>query len=181
MRIQTGFEIVYDCPAPVPMLLTLSVHPSRREDLETPDWIRPEPDLEVRQYLDAYGNICSRILAPQGLTTLSADFVIRDSGQVDAYVPDAPQLAAEDLSNEALVYLLGSRYCETDRLSDLAWSLFGGAPLGWTATSFANKWRSGSTSPVTASSARRCGPSTSSSDWAASMCRAWSWSASSTW
>jgi len=131
MRIRAGFEITYDCPAPTPMLLALSVHPSRRDDLETADWLRTDPILDVRQYLDAHGNICSRIVAAPGQTTLSADFIVRDSGLVDAYVPDAPQIAAENLSDEALVYLLGSRYCETDRLSDLAWSLFGGTPPGW--------------------------------------------------
>ena len=131
MRIHAGFEIAYDCPAPTPMLLALSVHPSRRDDLETPDWLRTDPNLEVRQYLDAYGNICSRILAPAGRTTLSGDFIIRDSGQVDAYAPDAAQIPAEDLPDEVLVFLLGSRYCETDRLSELAWSLFGATPPGW--------------------------------------------------
>jgi len=131
MRIRAGFEITYDCPAPTPMLLALSVHPSRRDDLETPDWLRPDPDVEVRQYLDSYGNICSRILAPAGPITLSADFIVRDSGLVDAYAPDAAQIPAHELSDEALVFLLGSRYCETDRLSDLAWSLFGATPPGW--------------------------------------------------
>jgi len=131
MRIKTGFEIIYDCPAPVPMLLTLSVHPSRRDDLETPDWIRTEPVVDVRQYIDGFGNICSRILAPAGRMVISSDFVIRDSGEMDAYAPDAIQIAAHNLPDDVIVYLLGSRYCETDRLSDLAWSLFGATPLGW--------------------------------------------------
>ena len=30
-----------------------------------------------------------------------------------------------------MIYLLGSRYCETDRLSNTAWSLFGRVPKGW--------------------------------------------------
>ena len=131
MRIKTGFEIVYDCPAPVPMLLTLSVHPSRRDDLETPDWLRTDPIVDVRQYIDGFGNIVSRILAPAGRIALSADFVIRDSGEPDEYAPDAQQIAAEDLPDDVVVYLLGSRYCETDRLSNLAWSLFGGTQPGW--------------------------------------------------
>jgi len=131
MRITTGFEIVYDCPAPVPMLLMLSVHPSRRDDLETPDWLRTEPALDVRQYLDAYGNICSRVLAPAGRLTLSADFIIRDTGLIDEYAPEAVQHPVEDLPDEALLYLLGSRYCETDRLSDAAWALFQNTPPGW--------------------------------------------------
>ena len=131
MRIRTGFEITYDCPAPVPMMLTLSVHPSRRDDLETPDWLRTDPMVDVRQYIDGFGNICSRILAPAGRMVLSADFIIRDTGRVDEYAPHAEQTAAQDLPDETLVYLLGSRYCETDKLSDLAWSLFGKTPTGW--------------------------------------------------
>ena len=131
MRLRTGFEITYDCPLPTAMLLALSVHPSRRGDLETPDWVRTDPAVDVRQYIDGFGNICSRVLAPAGRFVISADFVIRDTGLIDAYAPDAIQIAPHNLPDDVLVYLLGSRYCETDRLSDLAWSLFGQTPLGW--------------------------------------------------
>jgi len=131
MRILTGFEIVYDCPAPVPMMLTLSVHPSRRDDLETPDWLRTDPPLDVRQYIDGFGNICSRVLAPAGRVTLSADFIIRDSGLIDEYAPEAQQIPVEDLPDEVVIFLLGSRYCETDRLTQAAWSLFENTPPGW--------------------------------------------------
>jgi len=131
MRIQTGFQIEYDCPAPVPMLLMLSVHPSRRSDLETADWLRTEPPLEVRQYLDRDGNICSRLVAPAGRLQLSADFIIRDTGLIDEYAPDAVQHAVQDLPDEVMLFLLGSRYCETDRLSELAWSLFAETRSGW--------------------------------------------------
>ena len=131
MRIHAGFEVTWTCPVPVPMLLTLSVHPSRRDDLETPDWLRTDPMLDVRQYIDNFGNICSRIVAPAGQCKLSADFIIRDSGLVDERAPDAPQIPVEDLPDDVLVYLMGSRYCETDRLSEIAWSLFGGTQPGW--------------------------------------------------
>ena len=131
MRIRAGYEIAYDLPAPTPMLLCLSVHPSRRDDLETPDWVRTDPGMEVNQYLDGFGNICSRVLAPAGRLVLSADFIVRDSGQVDDYAPDAPQHPVEELPNEGVVFLLGSRYCETDRLSELAWALFGKTAPGW--------------------------------------------------
>ena len=113
------------------MMLALSVHPSRRGDLETPDWVRTQPAIDVGQYIDGFGNICSRILAPAGRTVLSSDFVIRDSGQPDEYAPQAPQIDVSQLPDETLVFLLGSRYCETDQLSETAWSLFGGAPTGW--------------------------------------------------
>jgi transglutaminase-like putative cysteine protease len=131
MRIQTGFKIAYECPAPTPMLLMLSVHPSRRDDLETPDWLQTDPALDVVQYLDGFGNICSRVLAPAGRLTLSSDFVIRDPGLIDEYAPLARQHPVQDLPNEVVIFLLGSRYCETDRLSEVAWSLFHHAPPGW--------------------------------------------------
>jgi len=131
MRIRSGYKITYDCPAPVPILLTLSVHPSRRDDLETADWVRTDPVVDVRQYYDTFGNICSRVLAPAGRFVLSADFIIQDSGSVDEYAPGATQIAVHNLPDDVLVYLLGSRYCETDRLIQLAWDLFGATPLGW--------------------------------------------------
>jgi transglutaminase-like putative cysteine protease len=131
LRIRAGYSISYDCPSPVAMLLALSVHPSRRDDLETPDWVRTDPIVEVQQYIDTFGNICSRVAAPAGRFTVSADFVIRDSGQVDDYAPDAEEIDPRVLPDDVMLFLLGSRYCETDRLSDLAWSLFGGAPRGW--------------------------------------------------
>jgi hypothetical protein len=105
VRIHTGFEIAYDCPLPVPMMLTVSVHPSRRGDLETPEWVRTDPVVDVRQYLDGFGNICSRVLAPQGRFVISSDFVVRDSGLVDEYAPDAIQIAAHNLPDDVLVYL----------------------------------------------------------------------------
>jgi len=131
MRIKTGFQITYDCPVHVPMLLTLSVHPSRRGDLETQDWIQTNPVVDVRQYLDGFGNIVSRVLAPPGKFVISSDFIVRDSGLVDDYAPDAEQIAVHNLPDDTLIYLLGSRYCETDKLSDFAWEKFGGTPLGW--------------------------------------------------
>ena len=131
MRISAGFTIAYDCPQPVPMLLTLSVHPGLRDRLLTPEWIRTDPGVEVRQYLDGFGNLCSRVLAPTGRFTLSSSFDISDDGAVDICAPCAGQVAAQDLPDSALVYLLDSRYCETDQLMQTAWSLFGGTLPGW--------------------------------------------------
>ena len=131
MRIRAGFEIIYDCPAPTPMLLMLNVRPEREADLETPDTIHIDNGAPIDAYIDGFGNRCSRVVLPAGRSVLSADFVIRDSGAPDPVLPDARACGVEDLPPEALVFLLGSRYCETDTLSDLAWSLFGDTPPGW--------------------------------------------------
>ena len=131
MRIQCGYEITYECPAPTPMLLMLNVRPERISDLETPDVIRSNPSIILRQYRDQFGNLCSRILAPAGRFTLHADFVIRDSGLPDEVFPDAPQALVDELPDDVIVFLLGSRYCETEELNTLAWKLFGDIPPGW--------------------------------------------------
>ena len=131
MLIRAGFEIAYECPQPCPMLLMLNVHPSRRHDLETTDRLLVDRDAPMTQHVDRYGNICTRVLAPAGLTTFSADFIVRDSGDPDPVLPMARAAKVEDLPDDVLIYLLGSRYCETDRMSQLAWSLFGGTAPGW--------------------------------------------------
>jgi transglutaminase-like putative cysteine protease len=131
MRIRSGFTITYECPRPAPMLLMVSVHPSVQTDLETPDTLESEPPIAARGYQDGFGNLCHRILAPQGRLTLSTDFIARHSGLPDLSAPGAAQTPVEDLPDEVLMFLLGSRYCETDRLSDTAWSLFGSTEPGW--------------------------------------------------
>ncbi|HEY8571497.1 transglutaminase family protein [Phenylobacterium sp.] len=131
MRIRAGYEITYQCRGQTPMLLMLNVRPEREPDLESPDAIHTDPRLEIRQYRDLYGNTVSRVLAPAGQVTFSADFVIEDSGEPDPEFPDAEQALVQDLPDETLVYLLGSRYCDTQQLSDTAWKLFGDVPAGW--------------------------------------------------
>lgn len=131
MQIHVGFEMEYECPAPTPMILALSIHYSRASDLVRPDHLLTSPAVPVTAYRDLFGNWCSRIVTPAGRFTLSTDALINDSGLPDIVVPGALQLPVENLPESTLVYLLGSRYCDTDRLSDIAWSHFGGGPTGW--------------------------------------------------
>jgi transglutaminase-like putative cysteine protease len=131
MKIRAGYEIAYDCPQPTPMIVTLSVHPSRITDLLTPDQMRFDPFIAANWYRDGFGNTCHVIRAPVGRLTLSADFLIHDSGAPDAVAPQAEQHPLENLPVETLVYLLGSRYCETDRFTQIAWAQFGNVAKGW--------------------------------------------------
>ena len=131
MLIKAGYSIRYETETPTPMMAMLSVHPSRLKHIRTPHRIVATPDVPMYDYLDAFGNICTRVTVPSGGLTLSCDFTIEDHGLPDAVVPDAEQHAVEDLPDDVLLYLLGSRYCETDRLSDVAWSRFGHLATGW--------------------------------------------------
>jgi len=132
LRIHAGFDIAFDCVQPTPMLLQIAVHPSRVADMLTPGVIRFDPPVDVMTYQDLYDNCCTRIVAPAGRLAISTRFDIQDSGLPDPTCPEAMEHRVQDLPPEILVYLLGSRYCDTDRLSDIAWSLFGSVPPGWT-------------------------------------------------
>lgn len=131
MKIRAGYILSYTCPQPTPMLLCLNIHPSRRADLLAPQEIHLSPDVEAWDYLDSFGNVCTRITAPAGAVTISTEFVIYDTGRPDHVPYDAAQHEVRDLPDDVLLYLLGSRYCETDRLSDFAWKQFGQVPAGW--------------------------------------------------
>lgn len=131
MRLRLGFEMIYDCPQPVPMIFNVHVHFTRASDLVCRDDLMIDPPVPIAGYRDSFGNWCTRIVAPQGRTRISVDAIVNDPGVTDAVVPQARQMPVNDLPEETLQFLLGSRYCETDRLSETAWNLFGQAPTGW--------------------------------------------------
>jgi len=131
MKIRIGFSLTYECPNPTPMILNLSVHFSRIDDMIVPDHLLADPPVPLTGFRDSFGNWSTRLVAPQGLFTLSNDALVRDSGEPDIVAPHARQTPVNELPDDTLMYLLGSRYCETDRLSEVAWKLFHHSPPGW--------------------------------------------------
>jgi len=131
MLIRVGFDIAFNVPSPTAMVLALSVHPSRVRDIVRPEVLTVQPDVPVERFTDSFGNRCGRIVAPAGLLRLTSDAVVQDSGELDEMNPNAQQHPVEQLPPETLQFLLGSRYCEVDRLNDVAWSLFNNTPMGW--------------------------------------------------
>jgi transglutaminase-like putative cysteine protease len=131
MKIHVGCELSFDFIQPTPMIVMLNVHFSRFSDLERPDQLLTNPSVPVEGYRDTFGNWCNRLVAPEGRFTLGTDAMVRDAGQPDPVDLDALQHQVQHLPADILQFLLGSRYCETDKLSDAAWELFGPTPLGW--------------------------------------------------
>jgi transglutaminase-like putative cysteine protease len=132
LQLRIGFEVIYSFPQPTPIILNVNVHYSRAGDIIVPDLLMVEPFVPVADYRDSFGNLCSRVLAPAGRFRMTADGVIRDSGQPDEMEFTAGQASVQDLPDDSLVFLMGSRYCETDLLSNTAWQLFGGTDRGYT-------------------------------------------------
>ncbi len=132
MRILVGCEMTYDFQYPTTVIAMLNVHSSRFSDLEKPDYLLTIPSVPLEGYRDSFGNWCIRFVAPPGRITLKTDTVVRDHSASDL-PPDtsATEAVASMLPTDTLMFLLGSRYCETDRLSNIAWDLFGHLTPGW--------------------------------------------------
>jgi transglutaminase-like putative cysteine protease len=131
VKLQVGYEFAYQFPQPTPCILTLNIHYNRVGDLEFPDHIVVTPSSPLSGYRDGFGNWCTRIIAPAGRVRIATSAVVRDTGQPDPVVSNAGQVPVEYLPDEALVFLLPSRFCESDRFLDLSWELFGKARPGW--------------------------------------------------
>jgi transglutaminase-like putative cysteine protease len=131
MQIKVGFEIAYEFYQDTPMLLMLNVHYSRASDLVRPDLVVTTPSVPTTAYRDLFGNWCMRLVAPAGDFAMTTDAIVNDDGKADPVNESAQQTWVDALPESTLVYLLGSRYCETDQLSPIAWQLFGQTEPGW--------------------------------------------------
>jgi transglutaminase-like putative cysteine protease len=131
MQIQIGYEIVFNSPLPIPMILKLYAHPSVAGSILEPEQLRTSPRIPVREFHDSFGNRCVRIVAPEGELRLWNNAIVEDDGQPDPTDWNARQIPVSELPEETLQYLLSSRYCEVELLSQAAWTLFGNTAPGW--------------------------------------------------
>jgi transglutaminase-like putative cysteine protease len=131
MLIHIGYELVFDLPAAVPMQMMLYLHPDVAHVLQKPEHVILEPNVPIAMSIDGFGNRVARILAPAGTLRIYYDNVVWDSGLHEPTIKDTIIHPVNELPNECIPFLLASRYCEVDRLSDLAWELFGNTPPTW--------------------------------------------------
>jgi transglutaminase-like putative cysteine protease len=140
MLIRVGYEFIFDIPVPCPMLLMLDLLPDRDLTVRRAGGMRTEPPVYFDRFSDLFGNRCTRIVAPAGQFRIWDDLIVADDGWPDPVGYGAEQVPVEQLPPELLVYLLGSRYCEVDRLTDIAWKLFGEVVGGWARVQAVCNW-----------------------------------------
>ncbi|HEY2678583.1 MAG TPA: transglutaminase family protein [Steroidobacteraceae bacterium] len=131
MKIRMGYEIIYNCPVNTSMIFMLHAQPHAGQRMLLPDRLSTLPSLPLTSYRDGYGNPCTRLEAPAGMVCVTADGLFEDSGLPEPSVLNAPETAIGALPHEALMYLLPSRYCESDLIAIEAFRLFGQSAPGW--------------------------------------------------
>ena len=130
LRLRVGCEFDYESAAPVPMLMLVRAQPDgEHRTLFESRWT--DPEVAIREYVDAFGNHCWRFMAPQGRFRIRYDALVAIDGEPDPVVPDAQLVRVEDLPDSTLVYTLASRYIQSDLLVPTAWDLFGNTPTTW--------------------------------------------------
>jgi transglutaminase-like putative cysteine protease len=137
MRIRFGCEFEHVASVPTPSLWQIRARPDGPHRLVSEDWNSPTPGS---QYLDAYGNICDRLMLPEGSSTLRYDAIAEVSSELDAVNASASVTSIEDLPDETLLYLLPSRYCWPERVQEFAWEQFGGTKPTWERVEAISQW-----------------------------------------
>ena len=141
MFVRIGFDLQYDCPGVTPMLLMLHTHPEFSSRLQRPERLIIEPAaVEHHDFTDTFGNVATRVVAQPGKVRIWADNVIYDSGEPEPTIEGAKLHAVEELPDDAVQFLLASRYCEVDRMSQQAWDLFGKTPATWERVQAVTDW-----------------------------------------
>jgi transglutaminase-like putative cysteine protease len=131
MLIRYGYDIKVTCAQPTPMVCFLTVHDERAADLRSAEQVTTRPEIPTTTYHDMFGNVGRRLVAPAGDFSISGEGTIEDSGAPDTVDWGAAEIPVAALPDDCLIYLMGSRYCETDRLSETAWNLFEHVSPGW--------------------------------------------------
>ena len=118
MWLKVSCELVFDIEIPTPFILMLRPR-SGAQQWVAREIYKIEPNLQAYEYTDNFGNLCQRILAPTGEFKIYTEADVKTANFIDV-APGAPFVEIQNLPDVMLNYLLPSRYCESDRFSDLA-------------------------------------------------------------
>lgn len=138
MRLEAGCEVEFELAGPTPFILML------RPRSGAGQWVAHEqyaltPMTPAAEYVDSYGNLCQRLVAPAGRFVVSASAGVDTAATIDVQ-PGAPFTPAQELPDDVLQYLLPSRYCQSDQLGGLAWEIAGGAQPGYDQVEAIRAW-----------------------------------------
>ncbi len=137
MKVRVGCEFEWESAGPTPSVWQVRARPEER--IQTELWVT-DPQLGRAFYCDVYGNVCDRLTLPAGTTKVTYDATVEVSDHPDPVDIYARQAPVEELPADSLVFLLPSRYCQSDVLYDDAWKLFGHTVPGWNRVQAVANW-----------------------------------------
>ncbi len=150
MLIRNEFKIEFNMPQAAAMIGLLRLYPTLDARLRGSETLNVESlglsgtdgglAVPVDEYIDGFGNRCSRFLAPAGYVRLSGESLVEADAVPDPIKTDAVQHPVEELPHEVLQYLLASRYCPVDSMTLVAGEMFGHTTPGWARAIWIRDW-----------------------------------------
>ena len=157
MRIRVGCQFEYQAIGPTPTVWQVRPRVEGPHQVVAALWTS-SPFAPTHTYLDGFGNVCDRMTLGEGLTTVRYDALVEVPAAFDDADKAAVALPVEQLPDDAMVFLLASRFCLSDSLDEMAWDLFGDTPPGWDRVQAVCDWthehlryEMGSSTPMTTS------------------------------
>ncbi|RAJ98020.1 transglutaminase-like putative cysteine protease [Larkinella arboricola] len=138
MKLFAGCELIYDVPAPAPVVLMLRPRSGAGQWIISEEY-EIEPHTPVVEYTDTYGNLCQRLVAPAGPFKIRISLTAETADAIDV-APGAPYVPVQDLPDDTLQFLLPSRYCQSDRLGPQALDITAGAIPGYDQVEAIRSW-----------------------------------------
>ena len=131
MLIRYGFDIDIQLWQPTTLITAMDVHRSQRNAIVEENEFQTSTGARVQTWDDDEGNKFRRLSGGPGILGLQLNGVVVNSGALDDRDLDAELVPVQNLPSDTLPYLRNSRYCETDLLSNFAWSAFGSIAGGY--------------------------------------------------
>lgn len=138
MQLKAGCQISFEANAPTPLILMLRPRSGFGQWVIKEEY-SIEPLVSVVEYTDSYGNLCQRLVAPEGLLQIGTNFIVETADEIDVN-PGAPFVPIQNLPETAIQFLLPSRYCQSDRLGDLAWEIVTDLAPGYDQVAAIRRW-----------------------------------------
>ena len=129
MWLHASCFLEFHIPVPTPFLLMLRPRSGRQQ------WVAREqyelsPSVLAVEFTDPFGNLCQRLVAPTGPFSVHTSVNIECAEAFDI-APGAPFIEVQNLPEETLPFLLPSRFCESDRFTEMAPSIVMGHAAGY--------------------------------------------------
>jgi len=138
MWLRTSCDFTFDITVPTPFILMLRPRSGAQQSI-THEEYEISPRVPVFEFTDNYGNLCQRLVAPPGIFSIHTIAEVITSNYVDQ-APGAPFVEIQDLPDSVLSYLLPSRYCESEKFSEMATSITSGYQFGYDQVSAIENW-----------------------------------------
>ena len=129
-RLTVGCKFVHESVADVHAVFQVEPLSDQKVDVIDARWSL-DPDGPTRAYTDLYGNPCRRLVVPAGRSVINYKATVIAPDAVEDVDEEAPELMPDQLPDEALIYILPSRFCLPDVLGAEAWERFGNTPPGY--------------------------------------------------